>query len=280
MSKLQLTILLIVMIIATAFICISSPKLHKKFVITGSDVKIVDTPVKTEQAPPLQPAEVPVVKQVQTKSTQVVNAPQAVQKPKTQVSNVQNVKTTSNKTSVVPKTQVTTKKTVQTTKTTTTPVKTTTSQQKTKTTQTKKTQSVSQPKTATKPAQKTTTKTATQTKTSTQPKTTAKKVEIDWEKWRNNINSRIVANSTAQIKKSVPAGTKYEYSFNVNNKRQISNIRVAILSSDQSKPVTDGVNIIILAIMNLEGNSILNYPAGAEGITTRKVAAYITIKGQ
>lgn len=273
MSKIHLTITTIILVLTTIFICISSPKLHKKFVITDSNVKIVDAPLKSEETVPIQPAEVPIVREVSNKDLQALNVPEKTKKSNSQIVNTQNIKTTSQKVSVTPQTQQ---------KVTTTKQKAVQTQTKPKTTQSKpstQTKSITTTKKIQTKPQTTQSKSST-TQTAQKAKTTQQKIEIDWEKWRNNINAKIVANSTAQIKKSVPIGTKYEYSFNVDNKKKISDIRVAIISKNETKEVQNGVNIIILAIMNLENNSILTYPEGAEGITSRKVAAYITIKEQ
>ncbi len=102
--------------------------------------------------------------------------------------------------------------------------------------------------------------------------------EIDWEPWRVKIGTTLFSNIYQQLKSTVPTGTQYEYSFNVDNNKKISNIKVSIKSTPDKIMAEKGVHIIIIGIMNLNSKSVLTYPAGADGVTTAPMKAIITVR--
>ncbi len=141
---------------------------------------------------------------------------------------------------------------------TTTPkvTKTTQTTKNTKTTQTTKTQSA--PK-----VQKTTTATAAQQ-------------SISLEKWRNNINTKIISSATPKMSNKIPTGTKYSYSFYVDANRNISELQVSVIKNAGNAEAKSGINTIKSCIQQYQKNSILQFPSDVS-IERAKVAAYITI---
>ena len=172
--------------------------------------------------------------------------------PKQTVQTVQPQKTVKQKT--VTKTAA--KKTTTVKKAATTTPKVTKTTRAAKTTQTTKTQSA--PKVQ-------------QTKTAT-----AAQQSISLERWRNNINTKIISSATPKMSKTIPTGTKYSYSFYVDANRNISDIQVTVVKNSNNAAAKSGINTIKSCIQQYQKNSILQFPSDVS-IERAKVAAYITI---
>lgn len=87
---------------------------------------------------------------------------------------------------------------------------------------------------------------------------------IVWNQWRANVSNAVAESVNSNFSSIVPQGTVYSYSFNVNNKKQISAIKT-ILSRGYNNPSTSQGRLMIeQAIRSLNGNNILTFPDGTQ----------------
>ncbi len=105
---------------------------------------------------------------------------------------------------------------------------------------------------------------------------TAQEQSISLEKWRNQINSKIISSASMQMPNTIPTGTKYSYSFYVDKNKNISDVQVSVVNNSSNQAAKSGINTIKNCIKIYEKNSILQFPADVS-ISKAKVAAYITI---
>jgi hypothetical protein len=120
----------------------------------------------------------------------------------------------------------------------------------------------------------------------------AEEVSIDWDKWRNRVTRSIWAKfcellnggdaimlggtliklGNAPILR-FPVGTSASYSFNVNNERQLSNVRIT--SSSGNKQFDE---IIRRSVQSIDGKQLLRFPKGSRRILVSASAKLYTTK--
>lgn len=276
-------ILLIITIIATLFITVKKPKMHKVALIYNSDYKIVkdETPQKEERNIPTVTQEEQTIS-VQKRLQNNVEKEEKYALPQT--TTVKKEITKPQKNTVV----TTAKKEVpiqqkQTKTTTQSPAKT---QQVKTVSQPKKVKQVKVAETPKKveqtkivevPKKVETPKVSniivqpkiTQTTTVQQkPKVlTKEQEEIAWNVWRSNIQNQIMKDTHLP---SVPNGTVFRFTFDVDKYGKVSNIQTY---SDTKMYTPYAIQYIAPVIRGYQGKSILNFPAGtARTITTVKGA--------
>lgn len=240
---------------------------------TNVETRTINTITQTQQPQTVTTTTQNIQPQVVTTTTHSLQ-PQTVTttQQKTLSQPVKTETVTQHKTTTQPQTQQVAKQQVQqVTKTVPTTVAQQTKTQEKKVETKKTTQTTTAQNTKTQPSTATTTKTA---------QNTIQRREIDWEPWRIKIGKTLFANLYQQLETTVPAGTQYEYSFDVDNNKKVNvpSIRVVVKSSPDKARASKGVQIIILGIMNLSGKSVLTYPTGADGVTTAPMKAIITVR--
>ena len=82
-----------------------------------------------------------------------------------------------------------------------------------------------------------------QTTPSEQTKT-AQEQSISLEKWRNQINSKIISSASMQMPNTIPTGTKYSYSFYVDKNKHISDVQVSVVNNSSNQAAKSGINTI------------------------------------
>lgn len=97
-----------------------------------------------------------------------------------------------------------------------------------------------------------------------------------WNQWRANVSNKIVYNLDKNFTSIAPPGTVYSYSFNVNNKRQVSNISVRISKGYINPTTQQGIFMIRRAIESLNLSTVLSFPASSQR-TNVTVSAAIKI---
>ena len=97
-----------------------------------------------------------------------------------------------------------------------------------------------------------------------------------WNQWRANVSNKIVYNLDKNFTSIAPPGTVYSYSFNVNNKRQVSNISVRISKGYINPTTQQGIFMIRRAIESLNLSNVLSLPASSQR-TNVTVSAAIKI---
>ena len=241
--KLILQILLILLVVSTVCVCVKKPEMHKTFVVYNSEYKIIQEP----EASPEVMSEHIMEQPVQTSPARVVVQQRVVSEPVVQ-KKPQQVKTTTVKQTAKPvqtKTQTATttppKQTTQAVKTETAPV-----QVKTETTP--------------KPVQQTSVRQETQPVQ--QKVLTQQEEEIAWNKWRSNLQNRIMEDVRLPL---IPNGVVFKFTFTVDKYGKISNV--------QTWSTTPGytpyaIQYIAPVIRSYQGRSILNFPEGSQRVTT------------
>lgn len=248
-------VIIITLIIATLFVSVQKPKMHKAAFIYNSDYKIVnDVPeVKEEKNIPT------ITKTEYTKSSQkklqenIKN--EVVQKPvynktveKKEFKNQKNTVLVS-KEQVKP--EVIKKE-----------VKKEAPKAITVQTETKKSEPVQ--KSENKVVQKTVEVQKTEQKT---PQTiTREQEEILWNVWRSNLQNQIMKDTSLPV---VPNGTVFRFSFDVDKYGKVSNIQTY---SDTKQYTPYAIQHIAPVIRSYQGKNILNFPSGTNRLTT-------TVKG-
>ena len=236
-------ILIIIMILGTAFIGIKQPKMHSRIMIYDSQYTIVDENCKSAVEKIENSVEKPLTQKDAGKKTQQIVY--EVQSTPTVKQNVQKTQQ-----SVTPKVvQTTTNKAPKTVEVKTqTPVKVTTAPLKTTTTQTSDAQNVVQ----TIPSQT----------TQTVKVLSAKEEEIAWNVWRSNLQNRIMKDSKLP---TVPIGTVFKVSFDVDKFGKVSNVQT--WSTDQ-RYTPYAIEFIAPVIRSYQGKSILDFPSGSQRTKT------------
>ncbi len=229
----------------TVFLCTTKPELHTALLVYDSSYEIVETETLTHETKKV--SSTVKVSQAPTSEKKVVNV------PKKEVTQVKVPVTTTKKTvAQTPKTTVTTAKNntkvqtqpkVKTEKTVQKPVQQTLTKQTApmNTQQTKTQTSVKQP--------------VKQTMTSTQE-------EIEWNKWRSNIQNQIMHDVKLPI---LPQGTVFRFSFDVDKYGRITNVQTW---SETPAFTPNAIQSIAPVIKSYQGRSILDFPQGSNRVTT------------
>ncbi|MCQ2957781.1 MAG: hypothetical protein MJ180_02640 [Candidatus Gastranaerophilales bacterium] len=218
------------------------PKMHTAMLVYDSDYKIVEEKVSVTQNKTVE--KLPeVVQKPQTKRTvetviqQVNNQVQQEQTTKKQVAQVpKKVVTTAQKTTVKTQPQTKVVQKVQPQQQTQQVQKT--AQQPQKTVQT----------TVQKPVQKTLTPT---------------QEEIEWNKWRSNLQNQIMSDVRLPI---IPMGTVFKFSFDVDKYGKVSNVQTWSLTPAYTPYAIQNIAPVI---RSYQGRSILNFPVGSNRVTTK-----------
>lgn len=287
MYKSIFIILAILTIIATACICIKQPQLHKTVFIYDSQFEIIpaqEVSVESQQVPIMEQQPSVEIKQqnivveqqpsIEVKQQNVINKPAQINQPVKSQTVVVKKQTVQN----TPTTQ-TVKVQPQTVTTKTPPIdvqKIVANNQKLQ-----NTVNIPQPsaapvaQTVTVKSQTTVNKApiAQQTKTPVQTtKTikimTAQEEEIAWNVWRSNLTNKIM---DATNFPAVPAGTVFRFEFNVDKYGKITNVQTW---SENSKYTPYAIQFMAPVIRNLQGRSILNFPAGTARTATKAYGAW------
>lgn len=276
-------ILLITTFIATLFVTVKKPEMHKVALIYNSDYKIVnnETPQKEERNIPT------IVQEEQTISVQqrlqnnveqvekitppkVTTVKQEASKPQTKTVAVSTKKEKAIQQPQV-KTVSQTPKTVQQTKTVSQPkkveqvksVETPKKSEQIKVVEVPKKVEVQKSSNVTVPAK--TTQTTVQQKPTV---LTKEQEEIAWNVWRSNLQNQIMKDTHLP---SVPNGTIFRFSFDVDKYGKVSNIQTY---SDTKMYTPYAIQYIAPVIRSYQGKSILNFPAGTARVTTTAKGAW------
>lgn len=235
--------LAILTIILTLCICITKPQMHRTVFVYNSDYAVVEPQTETS----VKKTAPPVIETTKTNMTR-----QVAEVPKTETKTF--AKQTST-TVAIPKTTQT--KTVQQkpvemakTTTTTAPAQTRTVKIPERTLQALENKPAEQVKTIKVEPKKVT--------------MTEQQEEIAWNVWRSNLQNRIMQDT--KIPYNFPQGTAFKFSFDVDMYGRISNVQTSSLSP-QFTPYA--ISYIAPVIRNLQGRSILNFPAGTKRTTTK-----------
>ena len=96
-----------------------------------------------------------------------------------------------------------------------------------------------------------------------QPKVlTAQEEEIAWNKWRSNIQNRVMKDSRLP---NMPLGTVFKFSFTVDKYGKVTNVKTW---STDSRYTPYAIQYIAPTIRSYQGHSILNFPAGSNRVIT------------
>lgn len=96
---------------------------------------------------------------------------------------------------------------------------------------------------------------------------------ILWNQWRANVCNNVAKKLDKQFTSVAPVGTIYTYSFDVDDKRRITNIVVRISRGYVNATTQQGVFMIKQAIQSLNLSTILTYPSGSERTTVKVLSA-------
>ena len=99
---------------------------------------------------------------------------------------------------------------------------------------------------------------------------------ILWNQWRANVCNNVASRLNQLFTSIAPVGTIYTYSFDVDNKRRITNISVKISKGYVNETTQQGVAMIYNAIQSLNLSCALTFPSGSQR-TTVKVSSGIEI---
>ena len=250
-----LQILSIVIIIATISICAIQPDLHKNVIVYDSAYTLVSEEEVTTETKDIPVMEMP-AKPVQTTVKVEQKVEPAVKTTKTNQTAVkQQTQTTPKQTTAVKQTN--TKSVVQTTsKPVTTKVeKPVVKQEAVK---------VESPKVEKTVVQTPTPVTTTKTTTVVQPKVMTQQEEtIAWNKWRSNLTNQIMQDTKLP---DIPAGTVFQFSFNVDKYGKISNVQTG---ANPANYTPYAIQYIAPVIRSYQGRSILNFPEGTQRTSTQ-----------
>lgn len=242
--KLILQILLILLIIATFSICAIQPDLHKNIIVYDSDYTLV-----SEQEVTTETKNVPVM-EMPAKPTQTTVKIEKKVEPVHKTTKTQGV-STQKVVKTVPKQTTTQKQTVTKPNVQTTSKPVTTTVVKPVEAQAKK---VEVPKV----------KQVTVSKPIEQPHVMTQQEEnIAWNKWRSNLTNQIMQDTRLP---DIPAGTVFQFSFNVDKFGKISNVQTG---ANPANFTPYAIQYIAPVIRSYQGRSILNFPEGTARTSTQ-----------
>ncbi|MBR1424271.1 hypothetical protein IJ579_01760 [bacterium] len=254
--------------------------MHKSVLVYNSDYQItpqkeVTVEQKTLPSRPVQIQPQPLetsVTQVQTQTTEL--APKIIHVYK---ESTPTVKVETQSTKVQPQQQVKTTKTTSVPKTTQTDYGIDVKEIAKRTVQNNVSQTTIQDKPIqqqTKVAPQTTTQkiinSGTFQTTKTQPVKilTAQEEEIAWNKWRSDLQNKIMQDVKLP---AVPSGTIFRFTFNVDKFGKITNVQTW---SDTSKYTPYAIQYMAPVIRSYQGRSILNFPSGSNRTSTIVVGGW------
>lgn len=289
--KLIFSIIIILTLITTAFICVTKPQMHKSVLVYNSDYTItLDEEKKVEQKT-IPILEKPIeVKQIETKTENNIEIqntkfePKTVQVTQNQQPKVQKIVQTENQPIKIQKTNVQTTKTnveqpkIDTQKIIANNKKIIDSKNNVSQTQVQQsptavsTKNITAPvKTVTttvKPTQTTTqipkiTTTNTTTAKAPEPKVlTAKEEELAWNIWRSNLTNKLMKDTNLP---SVPMGTEFYIEFRVDKYGKVSQLKAHTVPE---KYTPYAVQYVLPVVRSYQGRSILNFPEGSQRTST------------
>ena len=302
MIKLYLITTAILMIMITLAVGIIKPGINKPVQFAGSDFQVTNTelaqnPDATHE-PPAQTTQIINTEPVQTKIVEKIietTAPNSVQKTQT----VQKTTTTTTKTKEITTTAPSAKTTTKTITPsqpkpqTTTKTVTTSAPNPAKTTETVKTAQIPQ---SIKDIVSGTSKTQKQQETPPPKKTekvvlpaveptktpeqivqdagkedrplTEQEEIIVWNIWRSNLQNQIMRDT--QI--SAPLGTTFKFSFTVDKRGRISNLKTWALPSDYN---SIAINYLKPLILSYQEQPILNFPSRTKRVITNVTGGFV-----
>ena len=91
---------------------------------------------------------------------------------------------------------------------------------------------------------------------------------IVWNKWRSNLQNQIMKDT--QI--SAPIGTAFKFSFTVDKRGQISNLKTWSVPSTYNGIA---INYLKPLILSYQGQSILNFPARTKRVITNVTGGFV-----
>lgn len=91
---------------------------------------------------------------------------------------------------------------------------------------------------------------------------------IVWNIWRSNLQNRIMRDT----KISAPLGTTFKFSFTVDKRGRISNLKTWASPSDYN---TVAVNYLKPLILSYQGQSILNFPSRTKRVITNVTGGFV-----
>lgn len=289
--KLIFSIIIILTLITTAFICVTKPQMHKSVLVYNSDYTItLDEEKKVEQKT-IPILEKPIeVKQIETKTENNIEIqntkfePKTVQVTQNQQPKVQKIVQTENQPIKIQKTNVQTTKTnveqpkIDTQKIIANNKKIIDSKNNVSQTQVQQSPTAVSTKNITAPV-KTVTTTVKPTQTTTQtpkitttntttvkapePKVlTAKEEELAWNIWRSNLTNKLMKDTNLP---SVPMGTEFYIEFRVDKYGKVSQLKAHTVPE---KYTPYAVQYVLPVVRSYQGRSILNFPEGSQRIST------------
>ena len=299
MIKLYLITTVILTMIITIAVGIIKPGINKPVQFAGSDFQITNTELAQNpdatHKPPSQTTKIINTEPAQPKIVEKIietTSPKPVQKTQT-VKNTTNTTTKTREVQTTPKPKTTTITKNQTQIKTTTTTVTTASQQPVKTTETVKTaqipQSIKDIVSGTqKPQKKTETSPPKEPEKIVLPaveptKTPDKIIEdigkedrplteqeeiIVWNIWRSNLQNQIMRDT--QI--SAPLGTSFKFSFTVDKKGRISNLKTWASPADYNSVA---INYLKPLILSYQGQPILNFPSRTKRVITNVTGGFV-----
>ncbi len=259
------------LIVLTTVIIGTNPQLHKPLAIGGAQIAVSNKDI-------IQNSDIKVSNQDSIKNTEKVSV-----KTTKQIKNINNISTTAieadkNMEKLLKaqaeedaKAKKETFKIVPTKESHKTATKISTKPAKQVTTQNSKTsKTVTTTKPQTKPAQQPAVQKNVQEINEQEVKKQVQKIlteyeeTILWNQWRAKVANRVADNLDPYFAHIIPLGTIYRYDFNVNNKGQVSNIRVRVTKGYINANTNQGAVMIQNSIKSLNGNSILAFPNGTQ----------------
>lgn len=104
-------------------------------------------------------------------------------------------------------------------------------------------------------------------------------IKTDWNKWSHEIFKTAMNAAYHNISCDVAMGSTYDFEFDINNKRQVSNVTVThrFGDDDSAELLTENItnNLFTLknSISNLNNNPILTYPKNPQRTNTKILGA-------
>lgn len=239
--RLFLQIILIVAAVSTVLICSLKPEMHKSVIVYNSDYVIAPENTVETETEDIPIMEIPAVPKTVTVKTEKKVEP--IQKK-----NERKIVSTVKKQTPVKKTET---KTVVTNTQKQTPVKSTET----------KIQQI--PQKIVEPVKTVTTPVKTVVKTEPAKKIlTQQEEEIAWNIWRSNLQNKIMKEVFLP---SIPEGTVFRFSFNVDKFGRVSNVQTYATPSSYTPYA---VQYIAPVIRSYQGKDILNFPTGSSRTST------------
>lgn len=98
--------------------------------------------------------------------------------------------------------------------------------------------------------------------------------KVLWNQWHANVNNGVANRLVNQFTNSaIPPGTVYTYSFDVNNRRQISNISVRISRGHINTTTQQGIFMVQQAISSMNLSTGLSFPSGSQRTSVNVVSS-------